>query len=111
MLSGPLAASKAFQLGVSYLKDVAWAGSELLQLGPVVAAQQIHNWPIYTEICMYVVLIVLGTNYMPSFGRLLPSGTELIPLFPYLRAGLLKGGGGGGDVGIRPSNRALVSDQ
>ena len=29
----------------------------------------------------------------------LHSGTELIPLFPYLRAGLQKGGGGG-DVGI-----------
>ena len=87
---------------------MAWAGSEPLQLGPVVAAQQIHNWPIHTEICIYVVLIVLGTNYMPSFGSLLPSGTELIPLFPYLRAGLLKGGGG--NVGIRPRNRALVSD-
>ena len=30
---------------------------------------------------------------MHSFGRLLHSGTKLIPLFPYLRAGLLKGGG------------------
>ena len=56
------AASKAFQLGVSldqilsachwkshntftqfYLKDVAWADSELFHLGPVVAAQQIHH--------------------------------------------------------------------
>ena len=56
------AASKAFQSGVSleqilsachwkshntftqfYLKDVAWADSELYHLGPVVAAQQIHN--------------------------------------------------------------------
>ena len=55
------AASKAFQSGVSldqilsachwkshntftqfYLKDVAWADSELSHLGPVVAAQQIH---------------------------------------------------------------------
>ena len=55
------AASKAFQSGVSleqilsachwkshntftqfYLKDVAWADSELFHLGPVVAAQQIH---------------------------------------------------------------------
>ena len=86
---------------------MAWAGSEPLQLGPVVAAQQIHNWRIYTEICIYVVLKVLGTNYMPSFGSLWPSGTELIPLFPYLRAGLLRGGG---NVGIRPGNRALVSD-
>ena len=33
----------------------------------------------------------------------LHSGTELIPLFPYLRAGLQKGGGGGGgDIGITP---------
>ena len=56
------AASKAFQSGVSleqilsachwkshntftqfYLKDVAWADSELFYLGPVVAAQQIHQ--------------------------------------------------------------------
>ena len=56
------AASKAFQSGVSLeqilstyywkshntftefdLKDVAWADSELYHLGPVVAAQQIHQ--------------------------------------------------------------------
>ena len=56
------AASKAFQFGISleqilsachwklhntftqfYLKDVAWADSELYHLGPVVAAQQIHK--------------------------------------------------------------------
>ena len=56
------AASKAFQAGISleqilsachwkshntftqfYLKDVAWADSELFHLGPVVAAQQIHH--------------------------------------------------------------------
>ena len=56
------AAPKAFQSGVSveqilsachwkshntftqfYLKDVAWADSELYHLGPVVAAQQIHQ--------------------------------------------------------------------
>ena len=56
------AASKAFQSGVSleqilsachwkshntftqfYLKDVAWADTELFHLGPVVAAQQIHQ--------------------------------------------------------------------
>ena len=56
------AASKAFQSGVSleqilsachwkshntftqfYLKDVAWVDSELYHLGPVVAAQQIHQ--------------------------------------------------------------------
>ena len=56
------AASKAFQSGVSleqilsachwkshntftqfYLKDVAWADSDLFHLGPVVAAQQIHQ--------------------------------------------------------------------
>ena len=37
------------------------------------------------------------------------SGTELIPLFPYLRAGLLKRGGG--DVGIAPGNRLLATDQ
>ena len=56
------AASKAFQSGISleqilsachwkshntftqfYLKDVAWADSELYHLGPVVDAQQIHK--------------------------------------------------------------------
>ena len=56
------AASKAFQGGVSldqilsachwkahntftqfYLKDLAWADSELYHLGPVVAAQQVHG--------------------------------------------------------------------
>ena len=36
------------------------------------------------------------------------SGTELIPLFPYLRAGLQKGGWGG-DVGIAPGNRLLAT--
>ena len=62
MMSGPLLPLKAFQSGVSldqilapchwkshntftqfYLKDVAWADSELFHLGPVVAAQQIHQ--------------------------------------------------------------------
>ena len=62
--------------------------------------------------CTNIVSNICNTNYMPSFGRLLPSGTELIPLFPYLRAGLLKGRGGGGGqrrytprqlgTGIRP---------
>ena len=45
-------------------------------------------------------------------------GTELIPLFPYLRAGLFKkggggGGGGGGMVvsdGSTPVNRMMISD-
>ena len=56
------AASKAFQGGLSldqilsvchwkahntftqfYLKDLAWADSVLYHLGPVVAAQQVHN--------------------------------------------------------------------
>ena len=43
----------------------------------------------------------------------LDSGTELIPRFPYLRAGLQKGGGGGGgggEVGIAPGNRLLATD-
>ena len=56
------AASEAFQSGISleqilsachwkshntftqfYLKDVAWADSEVFHLGPVVAAQQVHH--------------------------------------------------------------------
>ena len=84
-----------------------WLGlfSETLQLGPVV----------YIEICIYVVLIVLGANYTPSFGRLLPSGTGLIPLFPYLGAGLLKGGGNVGiprqpDTGIRPKAYRFLTE-
>ena len=42
----------------------------------------------------------------------LHSGTELIPLFPYLRAGLQKGGGGGGGDGggIAPGNQLLATD-
>ena len=59
---GAFAASKAFQSGVAleqilsachwkshniftqfYLKDVAWADTELFYLGPVVAAQQVHR--------------------------------------------------------------------
>ena len=53
-----------------------------------------------------------------SFGRFISTsyGTELIPLFPYLRAGLLKKGGGGnrltgflvtdsGLKGFRPQGR------
>ena len=59
---GAFAASKAFQSGISleqilsachwkshntftqfYLKDVAWADSELFHLDPVVAAQQVHH--------------------------------------------------------------------
>ena len=46
-----------------------------------------------------------------SSGGLFPSyGTELIPLLPYLRAGLSKKGGGGGNVSIAPGNRSLLSD-
>ena len=37
----------------------------------------------------------------------LHSGTELIPLFPYLRAGVQKVGG---DGGIAPGNRLLATD-
>ena len=64
------AASKAFQSGVSleqilsachwkshntltqfYLKDVAWADTELFHLGPVVAAQQVHHQAPNMYIC------------------------------------------------------------
>ena len=69
------AASKAFQSGVFleqilsawhwkshntftqfYLKDVAWADSELFHLGPVVAAQQVHHQAQKGDlyICKYV---------------------------------------------------------
>ena len=48
-------------------------------------------------------------DVLPS-GSLFPSyGTELIPLLPYLRAGLSKRKGGG-NIGIAPGNRPLLSD-
>ena len=54
--------------------------------------------------------IRIKCGVLPS-GGLLHSGTELIPLFPYLRAGLQKrGGGGGGDGGIASGNRLLATD-
>ena len=49
-----------------------------------------------------------NSDLLPS-GGLFPSlGTELIPLLLYLRAGLSKKGGG--EVGIAPGNRSLLSD-
>ena len=68
---------------------------------------------------MYIVLTVLHVHSiikkkiflsLTCFLRevYLHSGTELIPLFPYLRAGLQKGGGG--DVSIAPGNRLLATD-
>ena len=72
------AASKTFQSGVFleqilsachwkshntftqfYLKDVAWADSELFHLAPVVAVQQVHHQPKYEEICKYVNMCIL----------------------------------------------------
>ena len=49
-------------------------------------------------------------NCCASFGRFISTsyGTELIPLFPYLRAGLLKNGGGATSVG--PDDRFLLTD-
>ena len=44
---------------------------------------------------------------LPS-GGLFSYGTELIPLFPYLRAGLLKRGEGVSRFG--PVNRSLITD-
>ena len=77
------AASKAFQSGVSleqilsachwkshntftqfYLKDVAWADTELFHLGPVVAAQQVHHQAQNEEICKickYVYMYIACT--------------------------------------------------
>ena len=48
-----------------------------------------------------------------SFGRFYFLGTELIPLFLYLRAGLKKRGGGGNKVdsdGLTPDNRMMIFD-
>ena len=72
---------------------------------------------------MYIVYIVHETNKkkvkknpkrnkpntVTSFLRevYLPPGTELIPLFPYLRAGLKKEGGQHQYI---PGNRVLVTD-
>ena len=77
------AASKAFQSGVSleqilsachwkshntftqfYLKDVAWADSELFHLGPVVAVQQVHHQTQNEEICKYMYVHTLYTLYI-----------------------------------------------
>ena len=52
MMSGPLLLLRPSSLGSQilsafftqfYLKDVAWADTELFHLGPVVAAQQVHH--------------------------------------------------------------------
>ena len=69
--------SKTFQSGVSleqilsashwksrntftqfYLKDVAWADSELFHLGPMVAAQQVHQ---QTQKCgdVYIIMYIM----------------------------------------------------
>ena len=74
------AASKAFKSGVSleqilsachwksyntftqfYLKDVAWADTELFHLGPVVAAQQVYHQAQNEEICKYVYMYIACT--------------------------------------------------
>ena len=47
---------------------------------------------------------------LPLGGLFLSYGTELIPLLPYLRAGMSKKGGGGGNVCIAPGNWSLLSD-
>ena len=59
---------------------------------------------MYNSFFMY---IRIKCGVLP-LGGLFHSGTELIPLFPYLRAGLQKGGGG--DGGIAPGNRLLATD-
>ena len=106
------AASEAFQSGVAseqvlsnshwktyntftqyYLKDVAWADSELIYLGsgsgcsaePPVA----H---LAGQICIYVYIVyscieLHNKSDVLPLGGLFP-GNELIPLFPYLRTGL-----------------------
>ena len=79
------AASKAFQSGISldqilsachwkshntftqfYLKDVAWADSELFHLGPVVAAQQVHHQASegMLYICKYVHIVNMLDMYI-----------------------------------------------
>ena len=82
-----------------YLKGGAWADSELYLLGLVVAAQQIHKWPldwgdfyicINSSSCTEELSVACFLREV-----YLHSGTELIPLFPYLRAGLEKKRGGG----------------
>ena len=53
--------------------------------------------------------IRIKCGVLPLGGFYLHSGTELIPLFPYLRAGLQKKGGGS-NGGIAPGNRLLATD-
>ena len=91
---------KAFQSGISleqilsachwkshntftqfYLKDVAWADSELFHLGPVVAAQQVHHQVrrgcIYMLICTYCKY----TRYVHTVNRLkcIKKNCDLLP--------------------------------
>ena len=73
---------------------------------PVLVLQETGSRPTYSRL-----------NYVPSGDTLrrdaissLHSGTELIPLFPYLRTGLQRGGGRGLDGGIAPGNRLLATD-
>ena len=51
-----------------------------------------------------------NSDMLPSGGLFPSDGTELIPLLPYLRAGLSKRKGGGGNIGIAPGNRPLLSN-
>ena len=122
------AASKAFQSGVSleqilsachwkshntftqfYLKDVAWADSELYHLGQWWLLSRSTKNPELEEICTYVntfVYIVYKKTLTCFLREVYFYGTELIPLFPYLRAGLSKGGGSR----VGPFNRSLLTD-
>ena len=114
------AASKAFQSGVSleqilsachwkshntftqfYVKDVAWADSELYHLGPVVAAQQIHQ----------IKQIKIPGH--ASSGRFNSMGLNSALSSPTSEQVCLKKGGGGGTVvsdGSTPLDRMMIFD-
>ena len=138
-------ASKAFQSGVSleqilsachwkfhntftqfYLKDAAWADTELFHLGPVVAAQQVHHQAqkggdMY--ICKYVYMYMACTivyNIKKNKKKTNKQNCDLLPLGSLFLMGLnstlasysqsrSEKRGGGGYLGL-PDNRLVLAD-
>ena len=125
------AAPKVFQSGVSldpilsarhwshntftqfYMKVGAWADSGLYQLGSVVAAQQIHKWPLawgdlYICINSFFMYIRIKSGLLPS-GGLFAFWDWTHPSLPLPQSRSVKKGGGG-NGGIAPGNRLLATD-
>ena len=78
---------------------MAWADSELYHLGPVVAAQQIHQVPMLLWRLVHMLIVVhnVAKNHKKPKTKVhclllrfisAPYGTEVIPFLCYLTAGL-----------------------